>query len=292
MHSALTSRAVAVGHLTLTAPVVAAILGFPFFGLRMFGPFLLLYYLLAGIAVAWQWHSVALPSWEKWLTEKALPREEVDNLAHRAGLAWPAGTAAVGSFALHTTAAAACGIYFGPWLLSRWYAWILPLLGMSGHTPTGNDWLQNFELVSIVPAFAVGYLVSRRFGRLATYAWILPTLILVYDLLKFTEPQVSVLVPHSSTRFQYFFVIQRTMPTLTPGFGGVDPARVALQMSAVALFYAGLAYTAGALVAKHDFLKRIFGTSPMQPEPGMTQTEKRAEGSVADESEKPVHGID
>jgi hypothetical protein len=292
MENALTRRAVLFGHLELTVPAIAGILLVPFFGLRMFGPFLFLYYVLAGIAMAWQWYSVALPSWKKWLVEKAVPQEDVDNLAHRAGLAWPGGIAAIGFFALHTSAAAICGIHFGPWLLSRWYAWILPLLGMSSHTPTGNDWLQHFELVSIVPAFVVGYLVSRRFGRLATYAWILPTLILTYELLKFTEPQVSVLAPHSSMRFQYFFVIQRTMPTFTPGFGGVDPVRVALQTSAVAPFYAGLAYTAGSLAAKHDLLKRIFGSSPMQPEPEMTQTEKGAEGSVADASEKPVHLLD
>jgi hypothetical protein len=162
---------------------------------------------------------------------------------------------------------------------------------MSSHTPTGSDWLQHFKLVSIVPALVVGYLVSTHFGRLATYAWILPTLVLAYELLKFTEPQVSVLAPHSSTRFQYFFVIQRAMPTFTPGFGGVDPVRVALQMSMVTPFYAGLAYTAGALAAKHDLLKRIFGSSPTQSEPEMTQTEKPAEGSVADEAEKRVHEL-
>jgi hypothetical protein len=289
MEKALTRRAVLVGHLELTVPAIAGIVLVPFFGLRMFGPSLFLYYLLAGIALAWQWYSVAEPSWKKRLVGKGVPQEEADNLARRTGLAWPAGIAGIGFFALHTTAAAICGIHFGPWLLSRWYAWILPLSGMSSHAPTGNDWLQNFELVSIVPAFVVGYLVSRRFGRSATYAWILPTLILTYELLKFTEPQVSVLAPHSSTRFQYFFVIQRTMPTFTRGFGGVDPVRVALQTSAVAPFYAALAYTAGALAAKHDLLKRIFGSSPMQPEPEMTETEKRAESSVADESEKPVH---
>jgi hypothetical protein len=294
MENALTRRAgaVLVGHLELTVPAITGILLVPFFGLRMFGPSLFLYYLLAGIALAWQWYSVAEPSWKQWLVGKGVPQEEADNLAHRAGLAWPAGIAGIGFFALHTTAAAICGIHFGPWLLSRWYAWMLPLLGMSSHTPTGSDWLQHFELVSIVPAFVVGYLVSRRFGRLATYAWILPTLILTYELLKFTEPQVSILTPHSSTRLQYFFVIQRTMPTFTPGFGGVDPVRVALQTSAVAPFYAGLAYTAGALAAKHDLLKRIFGSSPMQPEPEMTQTGKRAEGSVADESENAVHELD
>ncbi len=290
--SGATTRAVVLGHLTITIPVIAIVWVAVRWNLYQFGPSLWPYYVTGGIALAWQWYLMALPRWKGLLTRNGLQVNQAEDLAERSGLVWP-GTGVVGSFALHTTAAAICGIHFGPWLLSRWYAWILPLLGMSSHTPTGNDWLQHFELVSIVPAFVVGYLVSKRFGRLATCAWILPTIILAYELLRFTEPHVSVLAAaHPSPRFQYFFVIQRTAPTFTPGFGGVDPVRVGLQMSAVAPFYAGLAYSAGAIAAKRDVLKRIFGGSSMQPEPGNAQTEKHAEGSVADESERPVHEFD
>jgi hypothetical protein len=289
--SGASTRAVVLGHLTITVPVIAIIWIVVRWGLYQFGPSLWPYYVTGGIALAWQWYLMALPRWKVLLTRDGLQVNQTE-VVERSGLVW-SGTGAIGSFALHTTAAAICGIHFSPWLLSRWYAWILPLLGMSSHTPTGNDWLQHFELVSIVPALLVGYLVSKRFGRLATCAWILPTLILAYELLKFNEPQVSVLAAvHPSTRFQYFFVIQRTAPTFTPGFGGVDPVRVALQMSVVAPFYAGLAYSAGAIAAKRDSLKRIFGSGPMQPEPEWTQTEKRADDSVEDESEKPVHELD
>lgn len=290
--SGATTRAVVLGHLAITVPVIAIIWIVVRWGLYQFGPSLWPYYVTGGIALAWQWYLMALPRWKGLLTRNGLQVNQTEDVAERSGLVW-SGTGAIGSFALHTTAAAICGIHFAPWLLSRWYAWILPLLGMSSHTPTGHDWLQHFELVSIVPALLVGYLVSKRFGRLATCAWILPTIILAYELLRFTEPHVSVLAAvHPSTRFQYFFAIQRTAPTFTPGFGGVDPVRVALQMSVVAPFYAGLAYSAGAIAAKRDLLKRIFGSGPMQPEPEWTQTEKRADDSVADESEKPVHELD
>jgi len=289
MDRALTVRAIVVGHLTLTVPAIAGILLVPFLGLREFGPFLFLYYLLAGITLAWQWYSFALPAWKKWLVGKGVPQEAVDALTHHAGLVWP--SAGFGFFALHTTAAAICGIHFGPWLLSRYYIWILPLSGMSSRTPTGNDYLQHFELASIVPAFVIGYLLSRRFGRLARSAWILPTVILAYELLRFVEPPVSVLALHPSTRFQYFFVIQRTMPTFTEGFGDVDPVRVALQMSAVAPFYSGLAYTVGAVAATHNLLERIFGHSRVQSELEM-KTEEQPEASVANESERPVHELD
>jgi hypothetical protein len=292
MDSALTRRAVVIGHLTLTAPAIAAVLLVPFFALRMFGPFLHVYYVMAGIALGWQWYSVALPSWKKWLTGKGVQQEEVDALAHHFGLAWPANTA-IGPFALHTAVAVVCGIHLGPWLLSRWYVWIMPLLGMPSHMPTGSDWLQYFELTSIVPALVAGYVLSRYFGRLAQYAWIVPTIVLAYKLLTFTEPQVSVLAPHPSMRWEYFFVIQRTVPTFALDFGGVDPIRRAVeQINVVAPFYAGLAYSAGAFAATHDLLKRIFGNSGMQFETETTQTEEHTEGGTADEPEEAAHERD
>jgi hypothetical protein len=278
MDNALTSRGALVGHLALTVPAIAGIFLVPLLGLRMFGPFKLVYYVVAGIALGWQWYLIALPRWAKWLTGKGAQPEEVDSLARRCGLAWPRN-AAIGPFALHTTAAAVCGMHFGPWLLSRWYAWILPLTGMSSHMPTGNDYLQHFELASIVPALVVGYLLSRYFVRFAAYAWILPTVVLVYKLLTYAEPQASVLFApaHSLTRFDYFFVIQRTMPTFTPGFGGVDPIRVAEQLDVVAPFYAGIAYSAGALVGTRSLLDRIVRGSSMQADPGAHQTEEQSE---------------
>jgi hypothetical protein len=221
---------------------------------------------------------------------KVFSLEDVEHLARLAGFVWPVESP-IGPFALHTTAAAVCGLYLGPWLLSRRYVWIMPLSGLPSHAPTGSDWLQHFELTSIVPALVLGYLLSRYLGRLATYAWVLPAVILVYKLLTFNEPQVSVLAPHSSTRWEYFFVIQRTMPTFTSGFGGVDPIRVAEQIDVVAPFYAGLAYSAGAIVETHNLLKRIFGNSRIQPETETTQMEENAEGRVVNEHENPAREI-
>lgn len=286
--AALTLRASLVGHLVLTAPAIAAILLIPFFSLYMFGPFLFVYYVMTGIAFAWQWYLVALPNWKKWLTGKGAQQEEIDSLARRSGLAWPTD-AAIGPFALHTAAAAICGIHLGPWLLSRWYVWVLPLTGRTIHIPRGNDHLQNFELVSIIPALGLGYLLARRFGRFAAYAWVLPTVVLAYKLLTFTEPYASVLEASSSmTRFEYFFVIQRSIPTFTPGFGGVDPMRVALQMIVVAPFYSGLAYSVGALAGKRNLLDRVFRHSPLQDEPEGMETQK---SEYHTESEKPVHEL-
>lgn len=124
-----------------------------------------------------------------------------------------------------------------------------------------------------MPAAQAVQKVSRYLPRLAAYAWVLPTVILAYKLMTFTEPQVSVLIPHHSMRWEYFFVIQRTMPTFTVGFGGVDPIRVAEQIEVVAPFYAGLAYSAGAMVQTYDLAKKIFGSSPIPTETEATPTE-------------------
>lgn len=288
MDSALTSRAVIVGHLTLTGPAITAIFVLPFLGFRMFGPAMFVYYVLAAIAFGWQWFSIFLPSWKKWLLGKNIQLDDVEHLARHTGFAW-AVESAIGPFAFHTTAAVVCGLHLGPWLLSRWYAWIKPLSGMSSHAPTGNDWLQNFELTSILPALIVGYLLSRYSPRLSTYAWVLPTAVLAYKLLTFTEPQASVLASQSSMRWEYFFVIQRTMPTF---FSGGDIIRVAEQISVVAPFYAALAYSAGALAETHDLVKKIFDNSGMQPETETTETEENAERRVVSEPEKAVHEPD
>lgn len=275
---------IVAGHLLLTVPAIAAILLLPFFGLRMFGPFEFIYYVLAGIALAWQWYLLVLPSWKKWLMGKGIPQEEVEGFSRRAGFAWPAERSAVGLFAIHTTAAAICGFHFGPWLIGRLYVWILPLLGRSSHIPTGNDYLEHFEVASIVPAFFAGYLLSRRFPKLATCAWIVPTAILAYRLVMFTAPPSSVLAPHSSTRFQYFFVIRRRMPW---SFGDPDFVRIALQMTAVAPFYSGLAYTAGALAGTRHVLLRVFSRPTMALEPEMNRTHDESE--KGQQLEKPIH---
>jgi hypothetical protein len=265
MDRALARRAVVIGHLVFAAPAIAALLLVPFLGLRMFGPSLFVYYVLAGMTFGWQWYALALPSWKRWLARNGVQDEEAQQLTHRAGLAW-LGEGKIGPFALHTTTAAVCGIHLGPWLLSCWFVWLLPLVG-STRTPTGNDYLQYFEVASVVPAFVVGYVLSLYFRSQATWAWIVPTGVLVYKLLTFADPYASVLVPHFWTRFSYFFVIQRTMPTFTPGFGGVDLVRVAQQVTVIAPFYAGLAYSAGALAAGHSVWQQLSGhASGVQPE--------------------------
>ena len=254
-------RTLVVGHLILTVPAVATLVLVPFFGMHMFGPFLMVYYVTAGLALGWQLRVLIRPIWNNWLLKQPnADLQQVERLNYRKGLAW-AGEDICGSLAFHTTAAAVCGIHLGPWLLNQWFVWIMPLIGMVTRTPTGDDYLHYFELASIVPALVLGYLLSTYISKLATAAWILPTLILIYKLATFTSAATSVLAPHSPSRFAYFFIIERSMPTFYD-FRGSDPVRVATQMFVVAPFYAALAYSVGAFGGKHNLVRRFFDLSP------------------------------
>jgi hypothetical protein len=281
-----TTRAVLLGHLTITIPVVAFIPLVLYWGLHQFGPFLWPYYVSGALAIAWQWYSIALPQWKGFVKREGVPDNETEELARRSALVWP-GAASVGSFALHTTAAAVCGIHFGPWLLSRWFAWVLPILGMSS-TPSSDYWLQHLELVSIVPALAVGYLVSRCFEKLATWAWILPTLILLFRLLTFTEPYASVLASNPLSRFSYYFVIERSTPSFY-NFAGT--ARVVEQMTFVAPFYASVAYSIGALMMRCKVMEKIIRSFRTEPEPEVFGPEEAVIEWIGDDKDQPAREL-
>ncbi len=121
--SDVTSRgSVLLGHLTITIPVIAVIWIVVRWGLYQFGPPLWPYYVTGGIALAWQWYSMALPGWKGLLTRKGLRANQTEDVAQRSGLVWP-GTEAIGAFALHTTAAAVCGIHFSVAGSCGYYLW-------------------------------------------------------------------------------------------------------------------------------------------------------------------------
>ncbi len=271
METNLDNRVVVLAQLTLAVPAIAAVLLIAYYCWYMFGPMMIPYYLAAGVLIAWQWYSLILPCWNDWFKKRGAEKVEAHGIDPDVSLAWP-GASTVGLFALHTTAASMCGLHIGPRIVARWFAWVLPLLGLSTTTYAVDYYLQHLELVSIIPAFLLGFLVSYRFPRLATWAWILPTVILAYKLLAFETPPTSVLASSPSlassllSRFSYFFVIERYMPTFT-NFRGSDPVRVAQQMTVVATLYSGVAYSIGALAQKHKIVQRLFGKPLTEPNP-------------------------
>jgi hypothetical protein len=254
------TRAVALGHLTVTVPVVVITAATVRFFLYTFGPMLMAYFVFTGVALSWQWYMMAIARWKESLANRGFQCDEIEKLAWRSGLQWP-GASSIGAFALHTAAAEMCAANLGPWLVYHWFGWMLPLFGIST-TILGTDYyLQHLEIMSIVPALIVGYVVARHLPRLAATAWMMPTAILSYKLWTFVDPRGSVLVASNySVRFSYYFDIVSVMPNFRDLYRS-DPLRVVQQMLFVAPFYSGIAYSAGAFLSRWRILDHFVGTS-------------------------------
>jgi hypothetical protein len=197
-----------------------------------------------------------------------------------------------GRLVAHTLLVYVCALHFSPWLVGRWFLLIAPALQISSGGHPGDWYLQHLELVTIVPALVVGYFNIFRFaptwlggpkegnqsGNSALWSCALPSLILCYELLAYRTP-ASVLYDRSvyescMLALKYFFVIEPEMPGLSNLFAS-DPKRVLEQMNVTAPFYAGIAYTVGALAAKYDVLHKLFSLqSPEGPEPNSSTTDE------------------
>ncbi len=92
---------------------------------------------------------------------------------------------------------------------------------------------------------------------IATWAWVLPTCVLLYRMLEYHAPSSVLYGGSSMPALKYFFVIQTVAPTLQNPLVG-DPIRVWAQFSVTAPFYAGVAYSLGALASKHQLLTKLF----------------------------------
>jgi len=175
----------------------------------------------------------------------------------------------IAAFMLHTYVAYSYAMHLSEWLVFHWFGWVAPILHISSRIPATDWYLQRFELMTFLPALVVGYVnvarilpgVIRNFMHegqhsIATWAWTFPTLVLLYRMLEYHAPS-SVLFGSSMTAMKYFFQIQTVMPTWQNPLAS-DPVRVWAQMSVTAPFYAGIAYSLGALASKHHVLTNLF----------------------------------
>lgn len=184
------------------------------------------------------------------------------------------------TFALHTLVAYACALRLSQWLVFHWFIWIAPRTGVASSTPATDWYLQHFEVVTIFPALVIGYVNLTRFlprfvrnyayaGRLlwvGMWVWTIPTTMLLYKILTY-HGQASVLFDVTlSSRIRYFFDIQKVMPTLANPLAS-DPVRVWAQVSVVGPFYAGLAYSMGSWMAKHQISAKLFSGIVNQHQP-------------------------
>ncbi len=162
----------------------------------------------------------------------------------------------MGAFGLHTLTVYICAVHFSPWLVGRWFKWIMPLLGFSTTAWSADWYLQHLEMMSIIPAIVAGYVIARRPDSVGSWAWTIPGLVLVCKMILY-RANLSVFLGTSMPALQYFFDIQRAMPTMTNPLRS-DPGRVLAQMVITAPFYAGLAYSLGAYASKQKLLARLF----------------------------------
>jgi len=145
----------------------------------------------------------------------------------------------------------------------------MPILDVSTSTPATDWYLQHFELMTILPALVVGYVNVARFlpntirtfihedhHSIATWAWIFPTLVLLYRMLEYHAPS-SVVLPNSMTAAKYFFDIVKVSPTLQNPLAS-DPIRAWAQISVTAPFYAAVAYSVGAQASRYRVVGNLF----------------------------------
>lgn len=265
-----------LGHLSITAPAVGITVVMVRLLLYTFGPPLMPYFVLTGMALSWQWYVMALARWKESLAKRGLQYGEIEKLAKRGGLVWP-GASTIGAFTLHAAAAEICAVHLGPWVVYHWFGWMLPLFGISTTTLGTDYYLQHLEIMSVVPAIIVGYVVARQLPKLAVTAWIVPSVILAYKLWAFLDPRASVLLPSNSpTRFSYYFDIVPVMPTFRDLYSS-DPVRVVQQMLVVAPFYSGIAYSAGAFLSRSRIFDQFVRNPVADNEPNNSASDKPAD---------------
>jgi hypothetical protein len=174
------------------------------------------------------------------------------------------------ALSLHTVIVYESAIHLSPWSVYHWFGWVAPALQTPIDMPATDWYLQHLEIVTITPALILGYFNVTRFFpptirsyirerpsvSVAVWAWAVPTAVLGYKMLLYHAPS-SVLYHSSMSAIKYFFDIQKVMPTASD-FRGSDPIQVLAQMTVTAPFYAGVAYTLGALASKNQLLTRFF----------------------------------
>jgi hypothetical protein len=280
-------RALLWGYLLVTLPAVAAIPLVLLFRKYLFVPGWP-YYVITGTAIGYQWYAAALPRWRMVLRRKGISESEVEEIARQGGLVLP-GASAVGLLALHTAAAALCATDLNPWFAGRIVHGVLPLIGAPPPPNAIDFYLRHFELVSVIPAFLLGYVISRKFPEFGSWAWLLPTIVMSYKLLTFADPHASVFAASDLWhRFSYYFVIEQ-LNTPYDLRGLSDPERWLQQITVVAPFYSSVAYSVGALVVKSKAPERISESLSREPEPKVISPEAGVVVIADDSLKHPLH---
>jgi len=254
MEMAHFKRRAILGHLFVTLPALSAAVV-----VVLYREYLALlawpYQLTTAIAVGYQWYAVAPLLWGRALrTNGGSEAEAEEGTNSRLASRLPS---VVGLVGLHTCAAAIGATYLNAWLAGTCTHWILPFVGASVPLHAMDFYREHFVLFNVIPAVALAYVMCRRFPAFASWAWLLPTVVIVYKLLSFSDPNVSVLTDNNEWHgFSYYFAIQGTWPRFDE-LGGSYAHRVFQQLEIVAPFYFSIAYSVSAFVDKKRVWERV-----------------------------------
>lgn len=157
------------------------------------------------------------------------------------------------AFAAHSVAVYICALHVSPWLIAHWFSWILPALNSRVETGAGDWYLQHLASANIIPTLVIGYIAGRRTRATARWAWVIPSLILAYEVIQYRPASALI----RTTAMEYFFKTGLVMPDATD-VGSSITRQVLAQMTITAPFYAGLAYSIGAWVSNYAFITNLF----------------------------------
>lgn len=177
----------------------------------------------------------------------------------------------LGLFLLDTFLVYQCAWRVPSILVRLWLAWLAPIFGAPSNVAPLGLHLRYLALMTITTSLIAGYIdlgrflpalvgkqiAERRSSSAGTWMWIIPTIILLYGMLQFRASS-SVLGP-SMSAFRYFFDTRQLMAGLGNSLASDWATRVRTEIQVTAPFYAGTAYSFGALAWKHRWLPTFFG---------------------------------
>ena len=85
-------RAVLLGHLVISLPVVIIMGLVPLLGCILRGQNGAMIGVALGLLVAWLWWSIFVPRWREWARSRGIDEERTQSLAERSLLVWPKGS--------------------------------------------------------------------------------------------------------------------------------------------------------------------------------------------------------
>jgi hypothetical protein len=85
-------RAVLLGHLFVSLPVVIIMGLMPLLGNALGGEVWAVVGLVLGFVLAWMWWSCFVPLWREWAKRRGADEERTQSLAERSLLVWPRGS--------------------------------------------------------------------------------------------------------------------------------------------------------------------------------------------------------